>query len=336
MLGKMDLTNMSKYFYPVRALILSGMGLNCEEEMAQAYRLVGAKVTTININQILEGKDSIHNYDILNFPGGFSYGDDLGSGKALANLIRFHPIKGTPAIQSPLSPRPSSSLQITPKTLLSEISQFLSQGKFILGVCNGFQLLVKLGLLPNTQGRMHAFAEQSEIYDFHKSNSINQTLFFQEATLTTNSNGRFEDRWCRLKVPAGHRSPFLTGISYLELPVRHGEGHLIISDPLVMAQVREYVLDCLHYVDERGEYTEEYPANPNGSPLGIAGLSDKSGQILGIMPHPEAYLYPHNHPDYNNHLDNEHRDKQERFGQGYLLFKNIVEHIEHLREQHSK
>ncbi len=264
----------------IRALVVTGSGINCEEEMAAACRLAGAEADIVHLSRVFKGDVSIHDYDLLNLPGGFSFGDDLGSAKVLANQLRVRPVaSGTP--------------------FLEEIQRFLEDGKYIIGVCNGFQALVKMGLLPNTGGN-----------------------FVQEATLTFNDSGKFEDRWVTCKVLKDNPTPFLNGIDTIDMPVRHGEGKLILRDDAVRQAVINQKLNVLAYADKEGHMTDQYPFNPNGSELNCAGLCDSSGQVFGLMPHPEAYLTAYNHPDWNRRKKTEHL-KDEK-GEGLKIFENIV------------
>ena len=272
----------------VRALVITGFGINCEEEMAAAYTLAGAEATIVHLNDILVEGFSIHDFDVLNFPGGFSFGDDIASGKVLANKILHRKLRSG-------------------KTFIDEIRKFLEQKKYILGVCNGFQVLVKMGLLPDVFENLD-----------------------QEVTLTRNDSGKFEDRWCVCKVSPETNSPFLQGIEQLPMPVRHGEGKLIFKDEAVRQTILEHGLNCLSYTDVEGNPTDEYPLNPNGSELNCAGLTDKSGQILGMMPHPEAFLSLYNHPNWGQ-LKRQNPDMSEE-GDGLRLFKNIVAHITTARQ----
>ncbi len=268
----------------VKSLVVTGFGINCEEEMAAAYRLAGAEADIVHLNQIFKEKVSIHEYDILNFPGGFSFGDDLGSAKVLANKFKFKQMASG-------------------KRFIDEIERFLSDGHYITGVCNGFQALVKMGLLPNVGGS-----------------------FEQEVTLTHNDSGKFEDRWVTCKVNPAGPSPFLKGIDLIDLPVRHGEGKLIIGSDAVREEILNQNLNCLTYADENGNPTAEYPMNPNGSELDCAGLSDSSGQVFGLMPHPEAFLSMYNHPDWGKRKV--HGKVEDEKGEGLAVFVNIVKHIE--------
>lgn len=252
----------------VRALIITGFGINCEEEMAAAYKLAGASPEIIHINELFEEKCFLRDFEILNFPGGFSFGDDLGSGKVLANKIKYKKLRSG-------------------KSFLDELVLFLESGKFILGICNGFQVLVKLGLLPNIGGNLE-----------------------QEVTLTRNDSGRFIDKWCTCEVTS-RQTPFLEDIREIDLPVRHGEGKLIIRDNWVRDLILENELNCLSYKE-----------NFNGSELSCAGLTDLSGQVLGMMPHPEAFLSIYNHPEWpvlNTEVSQ---------GEGLKIFKNIVRKVE--------
>jgi phosphoribosylformylglycinamidine synthase len=267
----------------VQALILTGFGINCEEEFAAAYRLVGAEATIVHLNQVLHGHVSIHDFDILNFPGGFSFGDDLGSGVVLANKLRYR-------------------RNAEGRTLLDDIKEFVAGGKHVLGICNGFQVLVKLGLLPDLSGTVTP-----------------------EVTLTHNASGRYEDRWVKLTVNPRATTPFLKGLTTLEVPVRHGEGRLIIQDEATRAAIEARGLNCLTYADFDGSPTDVYPFNPNGADLNCAGLTDTTGRVFGLMPHPEAFLSLYNHPDWARRKRATPGLSEE--GDGVWLFRNIVEHV---------
>ncbi|MCF7858688.1 MAG: phosphoribosylformylglycinamidine synthase subunit PurQ [Candidatus Cloacimonetes bacterium] len=267
----------------VMALIVTGFGINCEEEMAAAYRMAEAEANIYHLNDIFAGKISINDYDILNFPGGFSFGDDLGSGKVLSNKLKFKKMQNG-------------------RLFMDEIREFLDSGKFVLGICNGFQFLVKMGLLPDV--------------------GKNQQ---QEITLTHNNSTKFEDRWIYCKVNSEAKTPFLQGLDVFHGPVRHGEGKLIIKDDDIKNGIEENKLNCLSYCNAEGEITGEYPQNPNGSDLNCAGMTDRSGQVFGLMPHPEAYLSLYNHPNWGQ--IKRQNPKISENGQGLKIFKNIVDHI---------
>ena len=268
----------------IKSLVITGYGINCEEEMAAAYRLAGAEATILHLNDILHERDSIHHYDILNFPGGFSFGDDIGSAKILANKIKFKKMRSG-------------------KLFINEIDAFLKDGKFIMGVCNGFQALVKMGLCPNIGGN-----------------------YEQEVTLTHNDSGKFEDRWVHCLVAEKNPSPFLQDISGMDLPVRHGEGKLVIPDETIRQAIIDKKLNVLSYTDKNGHPTANYPRNPNGSDLNCAGLCSPDGQVFGLMPHPEAYLTFYNHPDWarRKRLD----PLKSEDGEGLNIFRQIVGFIQ--------
>jgi len=255
----------------VKALVITGFGINCEEELAAAYRLAGADATIVHLNDIISGSVNIHDYDIINFPGGFSFGDDIASGKVLANKIKYKKLANG-------------------STLIDELILFIKQKKFIIGICNGFQVLTRLGLIPNISGDCT-----------------------QEVTLTYNKTGHFIDDWCTLKVE-NPESPFFTGMDAFDVPIRHGEGRLIIRNERIRQIILEKKLNCLSFVE-----------NPNGSELDCAGLSDVTGQVLGMMPHPEAYLSLYNHPDWQS---KKLAGRTDEAGDGLRFFRNIVSFIE--------
>jgi phosphoribosylformylglycinamidine synthase subunit PurQ / glutaminase len=264
----------------VRALVLTGYGINCEVEMAHGFKMAGAVPTIAHVRDLLDGLVDLHSFHILAFPGGFSFGDHLGSGRVLANELRQGPI-------------------------WAELEKFIADGKYIWGVCNGFQAMVKLGLLPGLMG-----------------------FGTQEVTLMHNDSGRFEDRWAHLAVNDKSPCVYTKGLTRLYFPCRHGEGKLVAKDNRVMGKVLALGHVPLQYSQgEEGLPTEEYPANPNGSPMGIAALCDSTGRIFGMMPHPEACLDFTNHPYWTKLKIQAKRVGHEvpTIGQGFMLFKNVVE-----------
>lgn len=267
---------------PVRALVITGFGINCQDELAAAYRLAGAEADIVHFNELLSGLRPVRGYDVINFPGGFSFGDDLGAGKALANKMRFCKLPGG-------------------RTILEEIAGHIRDGGFVLGICNGFQILVKSGLLPNVGGN-----------------------FAQEVSLIVNDSGHFEDRWVHCRVEQPVHTPFLKGIDVIALPVRHKEGKLVVRDDAIRAAILEKGLCALRYCDAAGAVATEYPALPNGAEFSCAGLTDPSGRVLGMMPHPEAYLAIYNHPDWARRRAAAGGTEE---GEGLRLFQNIVAHL---------
>ncbi|MBI4632851.1 MAG: phosphoribosylformylglycinamidine synthase subunit PurQ [Deltaproteobacteria bacterium] len=266
----------------VKAIVITGNGTNCEMEMAHACRLAGAEeVDIVHISVLLYGEKSLDDYHFLNLPGGFLDGDDLGSAKAGANRILHAAVVGTG------------------EKLYDQFARFIKDGKLILGVCNGFQLLVKLGMLPGLDGKHND----------------------QTTTLTFNDSGRFEDRWVYLRVNGDSPCVFTKGMKGIYLPVRHGEGKFIMKDEETRKRLRAAGGIVLQYSGpDYREPTLDYPANPNGSVDAIAGICNATGRIFGLMPHPEAYLHYTNHPRWT-------REKLPEEGMGLAIFRNAVDFI---------
>ena len=265
----------------VKAIVLTGNGTNCEMEMAHACRLGGAdKVDIVHISELLFGEKRLTDYTFLNLPGGFLDGDDLGSAKAGANRFLHAPISGAHEM------------------LIEELLKFIQAGGLILGVCNGFQLMVKLGLLP----------------------ALDRNFTKQSTTLTFNDSGRFEDRWVYLKANASSPSVFTKGADQIYLPVRHGEGKFIPEDAATLDEIEKRNLVAFRYCTADGSVTMEYPANPNGSTHAIAAVCNDTGRLFGMMPHPEAFLHRTNHPRWT-------REDLPEEGQGLMIFKNAVQFI---------
>jgi len=266
----------------VRALVITGYGINCQEELAAAYRLAGAEADIVHFNELAAGPRGLAGYDVVNVPGGFSFGDDLGAGKALANKMRF-------------------CKRADGRTLLDDLAGHIRGGGFVLGICNGFQILVKSGLLPNLGGS-----------------------FEQEVSLIVNDSGKFEDRWVHCRASQPTHTPFLEDIDVIPLPVRHKEGKLVCRDDEVRAAILEKGLCALRYCDADGNIAADYPALPNGAEMSCAALADPTGRVLGMMPHPEAFLTIYNHPDWARRRP---AGDANEAGEGLRLFRNIIEHI---------
>ncbi len=263
----------------VRAMVISGFGTNCEREVAHACRLAGAETDIVHISTLLTGRVRLDDYHFLNLAGGFLDGDDLGSAKAGANRLTHARVAGRQ------------------HSLADDLRRFVAAGKLIMGVCNGFQLLVKMGLLPSFDS------------DFR-----------QSCTLTFNDRGRFEDRWCNLQVNTASPCVYTAGITEMYLPVRHGEGKFVTDSPQTLARLEKDHLVVARYADASGQPTADYPANPNGSVAAIAGICDPSGRIFGLMPHPEAYLHRTHHPRWT-------RENLPEEGMGLQLYRNAVNFI---------
>jgi phosphoribosylformylglycinamidine synthase len=246
----------------VNVCILTGYGINADEELAEAFRRTGAWVREIHLNDMNANPVQLGNYGILGIPGGFSFGDHLGSGKVFAFLIRRH--------------------------LREHIRSFISGGGLVIGICNGFQVLVKSGILPDLS------------QDWTPS-----------VSLVHNDGGTFVDKWVRIRVNPQNPSPWLRGLETLSVPIRHGEGRFVTANAGVSRALQQNNLVAFTYED----------TNPNGSENAIAGITDRSGQILGLMPHPEAFLVQQNHPRWTREsVSNE---------AAMTLFRNGVEFVQH-------
>lgn len=262
----------------IRVMVLTGNGINCEMETAHAARLSGAdQVDIVYLWDFASGRANLASYDFLCLPGGFLDGDDLGSARASAIRMRH---------------------TMTPTgRLFDQIRRFAADGGLILGICNGFQLMVKLGLLPALGGELGS----------------------QQVTLTNNDSGRFEDRWVHLAVDPESPCVFTKGLSQLELPIRHGEGKIVCGEFATAETLLARRQVPLFYIDPAtGRATTEYPGNPNGSAHGMAALTDPTGRLMGLMPHPEAYVHRTNHPKWT-------RTELPEEGDGLALFRNAID-----------
>jgi phosphoribosylformylglycinamidine synthase subunit PurQ / glutaminase len=260
-----------------RALILTGYGINCDHETALAFRHAGAEALRVHVNDLIDGYDRLDRYQILVFPGGFSYGDDIASGKVLANRVKTH--------------------------LADVISAFVDRGGLILGICNGFQVMVKYGLLGSPAG---AGSEQ-------------------RSTLTYNDSNRYEDRWVHLRTEGG-RCVFTRGLDRLYLPVAHGEGKFVAA-PSTLDGLEKAGCVALRYTDADGAPARNrFPLNPNGSLNDIAGISDPTGRIFGLMPHPERHLRFTQHPEWTwlAARDRGQGRTSPEEGDGLAIFRNAV------------
>jgi len=267
----------------VRSIVITGNGTNCEMETAHACRLAGADdIDIVHISELLCGEKRLDDYHFLNLAGGFLDGDDLGSAKAGANRI-VHAWVGDGE-----------------ERFYDQLIRFIEDGKLVLGVCNGFQLMVKLGLLP-------AFEK-----DYRT----------RKVTLTFNDSGRFEDRWVYLRVHRESPCVFTRGLNGLYLPVRHGEGKFFArQNDDVLKRLHAQGQVVLQYSDS--DYREpcmSYPENPNGSIDAVAGICDETGRLFGLMPHPEAYLHRTNHPRWT-------REDLPEEGMGLAIFRRAVDFI---------
>ncbi len=233
-----------------KALVLRAAGTNCDREAKFALEQAGFAAERGHVFRIMENPDRLAEYQFLLIPGGFSYGDDVAAGKILANQMIHR--------------------------LAEPLNRFVADGKLVLGICNGFQVLIKSGLLP--WGHVSPEAMQ------------------RDATLAWNDNGRFVDRWIHLRADSD-KCVFLPKGEVVALPIAHGEGKFVPADDAVLAKLRENDQLALRYCDAKGK-AGEYPVNPNGSVDDVAGLCDGSGRVLGLMPHPERFVDITHHPQW--------------------------------------
>jgi len=230
----------------IKVLVLRTAGTNCDQETCHAFQLAGAQAEALHVNRLIEQPGLLDHYQILALPGGFSYGDDVAAGKILANQLIHH--------------------------LRDSVRRFIDSNKLVLGICNGFQVLVKAGILPNLP---------------HQNGSA-------QATITYNDSGKYEDRWVYLQ-PATDKCVFIQPGQRLYLPVAHGEGKVCFTRPEILEQLKAEDQVAFRYVDENGSFGD-FPINPNGSTDHIAGLCDPTGRVLGLMPHPERFVHKTHHP----------------------------------------
>lgn len=262
-------------------LVITGYGINCEEESAYAFRLAGSETSIVHINDIIENRNMLKDYNIMMFPGGFSYGDDTGSGKALANRIK--------------------------NNLSDELMKFISRDTLMLGICNGFQVLVNLGVVPATEG-----------YTGHS-----------QAALEYNKSFRYQCRWIDVKVENDSPCVFTRGIDRMHIPVAHGEGNFYAPDD-VLTDISSKKLITMRYVKPDGTTAGgEFPYNPNGSILDIASICSPDGRIMGMMPHPERGMFFTQRDDWTRLREDYFRKYQEipEFSEGIEIFKNAVSYF---------
>ncbi len=247
----------------IKVLMLRAPGTNRDVDTRIAFEQSGAEVDSALVTELLRGEKRLADYQIMVIPGGFTYGDDISAGKIMANEIRLK--------------------------LGEDIKKFVADGRLILGICNGFQVLVKTGILPGIKGKNA-----------------------QPVTLTNNDSGKFECRWVYLKVNEKSPCVFTKGMRDMYIPIAHGEGKLV-AEPGVADKLNIVV----QYVDEKGNTRAGYPYNPNGSIIDIAGICDASGRIFGLMPHPEDFIRGTQHPRWT-------RETPRKTGDGLQIFQNAV------------
>ncbi len=259
----------------VRVLVPTGLGLNCEAETTEAFRLVGASPTPLPLLDLLDdGGGLLADFDIIAFAGGFAFGDHLGAGFVFANKIRYR--------------------------LYDRLLEFIEGGGLAVGICNGFQTMVRLGLLPGFDG------------DYRT----------PRATLAPNDRLGYWDCWVRLAADPESPCVWTRGVGHLELPSRHGEGKFLTASEADLERLAQGRQIVLRYVGADDRPTQSWPANPNGSPGAVAGICDPSGRLFGLMPHPDAFIYPFQHPQWSRHrLTGEAASE----GGGLAIFRNGVD-----------
>lgn len=259
-------------------IVLSGYGLNCEEETKFAFELAGAKADIVHINDLIDGLHNLSDYQIMAIPGGFAYGDDTGSGNAYAHRLHNH--------------------------LWEQIIKFIQKDNLVIGICNGFQVLVNLGLLPALNGQYGKRA----------------------VALLPNDNARYTVRWVDLKVE--NSSPWLSGMERISLPIAHGEGKFYTAGRALISLKKKHLI-AAKYVKGEICQSQSLDHNPNGSLDDIAAISDESGRILGFMPHPERAIFFTQLPHWTFLKEKYQREgrKVPTEGPGLKIFQNAVEYL---------
>lgn len=258
-----------------KVLVVRAPGTNCDVETAHAFELAGAEAVRLHVNQLIDQPELAKSYQILCFPGGFSYGDDIAAGRIAA---------------------------VQWQTRLSEtLEMFRDEDRLVLGICNGFQIMMRLGIF----------------FDAQSTSSVDAA---PPATLTWNFQGRFESRWVHLK-PESEHCVFLRGIHQIYLPMAHAEGRFLLRDEAARQVLQSRQQIALRYCNTEGETSNSqlaFPVNPNGAEWNVAGICDPTGRIFGLMPHPERYLFATNHPSWTR------LDPLPEHGAGLQLFQNAV------------
>lgn len=261
-----------------RVCILRAPGTNCDRETQFAFEQVGGQAERVHLFRLLESPQLLREFQVLCLPGGFSYGDDVGAGVVFAGQLMHQ--------------------------LGEAISEFLHRDTLVLGICNGFQVLLKSGILPGG------------------SQSWGQSMSARQATLTWNANGRYTDLWVHLKADS-HKCVFLKDIDLLESPIAHAEGRFTVTDDALLDQWAANHQLALRYCTAEGHTSDELleaPTNPNGSARNLAGLCDPTGRVLGLMPHPERFLFATQHPQWT-------RKNLRGAGGGVQIFRNAINYF---------
>ena len=265
-----------------KTLVLTGYGINCDEETRYAFEYAGSDADIIHVNDLIEKRGLLKQYQIMVFPGGFSYGDDTGSGKALANRIK--------------------------NNLLSEINEFINRDTLVLGICNGFQVMVNIGLVPAMQG----FTGNADV------------------ALEHNRSYRYQCRWVDLNIEKESPSVFTRGIDTMHIPVAHGEGNFYASQETLDGIERNKLVAMRYFCPDGSPAQGVFPCNPNGSINDIAAVSDRSGRVMGMMPHPERGMFFLQRDDWTLIREEQKRKgiDMQKTSDGMVLFTNAVAYFE--------
>ncbi len=250
----------------VKTLVLTGYGINADQELAAAFEQAGASVDLLHVKDLLAEPWKLAAFQIIGFAGGFSFGDHLGSGRVLSHMLKTR--------------------------MKEEFQAFLNKGNLVIGICNGFQTISKMGLVPNISGKIEP-----------------------ELALVHNTSGHFINKWVSLKVNQHNRSPWLKGLGQMRVPIRHGEGRLVPGSEFVKNAIKDLNLAAFWYEGE----------NPNGSYQALAGITDPSGRVLGLMPHPEASVHLDQDPCWPNVFGAHLNSSRHYPSSGMRLFMNAVE-----------
>ena len=261
----------------MKVLILSGYGINCEEETSNAFKRVSIKGNIVHVNDLIQNPKMLNKFQILAVPGGFSYGDHTGSGNAMAHKIK--------------------------NNLFEHIINFVEKDKLVLGVCNGCQILINLGVVPALE------------------------KYKREVALVENDTATYQCRWVKLKV-VNQRGPWFKKIKKLFLPVAHQEGKFIASKKIIDQLNQKKLIKC-KYINNSGSLAKkEFPYNPNGSVEDIAAITNLKGNVLAMMPHPERALYFSQQPDWIVKKRKKiNKRKSSIYADGYQIFKNAYNYF---------
>ncbi|MBS0209722.1 MAG: phosphoribosylformylglycinamidine synthase subunit PurQ [Planctomycetes bacterium] len=257
-----------------RVLVLRAPGTNCDLESCYAFERAGGEADALHVNRLLENPRVLSDYQILCFAGGFSYGDDISAGRILGSQLRLH--------------------------LNEALHEFKVAEKLIIGICNGFQILMQSDLLLAEHPAADGEPEPA-------------------ATLTNNDSHRYEDRWVHLGV-SSDRCVFLRGIERMYLPVAHGEGRFVPRSAAIGEHLRGAGQLCLRYTAADGSPAKGFPDNPNGAWDNVAGVCDVTGRVFGLMPHPERHIERTQHPRWT-------RPETTQTGDGLKIFQNAVSYF---------